>query len=93
MLETLLNDAPWVIPYTNINGKNYDQVRSNDKIERILSDDDFLQFTQRNFKKYIRLLMPEYERTVQIEDLDRNFWVIGQVLTGILSFLFSRILR
>lgn len=84
------NDAPWVIPYTNIDGKNYDQVRSNDKIERILSDDDFLQFTQRNFKKYIRLLMPEYERTVQIEDLDRNFWVIGQVLTGILSFLFSK---
>jgi hypothetical protein len=33
--------------------------------------------------------MPEYERTVEIEDLNRNFWVIGQVLTGVLSFLFD----
>jgi hypothetical protein len=33
--------------------------------------------------------MPEYERIVEIEDLNRNFWVIGQVLTGVLSFLFD----
>mgnify|MGYP004419405303 CR=1 FL=1 len=33
--------------------------------------------------------MPEYQRVVEVEDLNRNFWVIGQVLTGILSFLFD----
>lgn len=38
---------------------------------------------------YIRLLMPEYERSLEIEDLNRNFWVIGQVLTGLCSFLFD----
>jgi len=26
---------------------------------------------------WIRLLMPQYKRKVEVEDLDRNFWVIG----------------
>lgn len=35
-------------------------------------------------KKYMtRLLMPQYKRRVEIEDLDRNFWVIGQNLTAL----------
>lgn len=38
---------------------------------------------------YLRLLMPEYPRIVEIEDLDRNFWVIGQVLTALCAFLFD----
>lgn len=80
---------PWVIPNINIDNKQYPEVRKNDKIERILNDDKFLQFTHSTFKKYIRLLMPEYQRVVEVEDLNRNFWVIGQVLTGILSFLFD----
>ncbi len=80
---------PWVVPNINIDNKEYPEVRKNDKIERILNDDKFLQFTHSNFKKYIRLLMPEYQRVVEVEDLNRNFWVIGQVLTGILSFLFD----
>jgi len=25
----------------------------------------------------MNLLMPEYERSVEVEDLNRNFWVIG----------------
>ena len=33
--------------------------------------------------------MPEYQRVVEVEDLDRNFWVIGQVLTGICAYLFE----
>jgi len=33
--------------------------------------------------------MPEYQRTVQIEDLDRNFWVIGGIIAGICEFLFD----
>lgn len=77
------NEDTYTVPY------NYSTVRANDKIKRVLNDKRFLQFTHKLFDKYIRLLMPEYERTVEIEDLNRNFWVIGQVLTGILSFLFD----
>lgn len=80
---------PWVIPNINVDNKQYPEVRKNDKVERILNDSKFLQFTHSAFKKYIRLLMPEYQRVVEVEDLNRNFWVIGQVLTGILSFLFD----
>lgn len=70
-------------------GVTYSDVRGNDKIERVLSSNSHMQFTHNLFKKYIRLLMPEYERTVEVEDLNRNFWVIGQVLTGICSYLFD----
>lgn len=80
----------WVVPWHNINNDTYAEVRNNDKIVRILNDDKYLQFTHNLFTKYIRLLMPEYKRVVEVEDLDRNFWVIGQVLTGILAFLFDQ---
>lgn len=78
----------WVCPWHNYTGDTYDTTRANDKIVRVLTDKNRLQFTQM-FNKYIRLLMPEYQRIVEVEDLNRNFWVIGQVLTGILEFLFS----
>lgn len=87
------NNGLWVKPWENIDKDSYGKVRNNDKIKRILNDDNFLQFTHNLFAKYIRLLMPEYERTVEIEDLNRNFWVIGQVLTGVLSFLLMKILQ
>ena len=83
------SNGMWVIPWTNTDGDTYTEVRNHDKIRRVLNDDKFLQFTHKLFDKYIRLLMPEYERTVEVEDLNRNFWVIGQVLTGVLSFLFD----
>lgn len=38
---------------------------------------------------WIRLLMPEYLRRVEVEDLNRNFWVLGQTTTAICSFLFG----
>ena len=81
-------NGQWVRPWKNYNGDNYSDTRANDKIVRVLSDKKYLQFTHL-FDKYIRLLMPEYQRVVEVEDLNRNFWVIGQVLTGILEFLFS----
>jgi hypothetical protein len=33
--------------------------------------------------------MPKYTRRVEIEDLNRNFWVISSVLGGISGYLFS----
>lgn len=83
------NNGFWVKPWENVDGASYAEVRHNDKIRRVLNDKKFLQFTHKLFEKYIRLLMPEYQRTVEVEDLNRNFWVIGQVLTGVLSFLFD----
>ena len=79
----------WVRPWFNIDEKIYAEVRGNDKIRRVLDDESFLQFTREIESKYLRLLMPEYQRVVEVEDLDRNFWVIGQVLTGICAYLFE----
>lgn len=81
-------DEEWVIPWENIDEDNYSEVRGNDKMQRVLDDKEYLQFTHM-FNKYLRLLMPEYKREVQVEDLNRNFWVIGQVLTAICSYLFN----
>jgi hypothetical protein len=41
------------------------------------------------FEKWIRLIMPMYQRHFEVEDLDRNFWVVAQILSGISSYLFS----
>lgn len=34
-------------------------------------------------KRCLNLLMPRYARRVEVEDLDKNFWVIGQVLDAL----------
>jgi len=31
--------------------------------------------------------MPQYNRNLEIEDLDRNFWVIGQSIAALSAFL------
>lgn len=38
---------------------------------------------------YLRLIMPEYQRRVEVEDLNRNFWTIAQTLSAISCFLFA----
>ena len=79
----------WVKPWNNIDDVSYSQIRGNDKNREILDNPQFLQYTHRIFDKFIRLLMPKYDRTLAVEDLNRNFWVIGQVLAAILEFLFN----
>ena len=79
----------WVKPWNNIDDVSYAQIRGNDKNKEILDNPEFLQFTHRIFDKFIRLLMPKYDRTLAVEDLNRNFWVIGQILAAILEFLFN----
>lgn len=78
----------WVIPWWNIDKKNYDQVRWTDQITDILLKGNKLQYTN-NHSKWITLLMPQYGRRVEIEDLDRNFWIIAEVIDGISSWIFD----
>lgn len=86
----------WVKPYINIDGDNYDAVRAADKITTVLKNKNQLQFTNSqnkadgiNSNSWIRLLMPKYLRKVEVEDLNRNFWVIGQTLSAICAYLFG----
>ena len=81
----------WVVPNYNVDGDTYDKVRGIDKILQALTSNKEMQFThtQNGVSKYIRLLMPKYLRRVEVEDLNRNFWVIGQVLAAISAYLFD----
>lgn len=86
----------WVKPYINIDGDNYDTVRGVDKILSVLKNRDQLQFTNKQDKEdeeesnsWIRLLMPKYLRKVEVEDLNRNFWVIAQTLSAVCAYLFG----
>ena len=38
---------------------------------------------------YLRLIMPKYLRRVEVEDLDRNFWVIAQSLAILGDYMFD----
>lgn len=80
---------PWVIPWYNIDGESYRRVRGDDKKLSVLCDEERLGFTKTKEGKWIRLIMPTHKRKVEVEDLNRNFWVIGQVLAGISITLFD----
>lgn len=91
----------WVKPNYNIDNETYDKVRGNDKIEQVLNNQKHMQFTRTQdqskiadeenspISKYLRLLMPKYIRRVEVEDLNRNFWVLGQTVSAISAFLFE----
>lgn len=40
-------------------------------------------------RKWIRLIMPKNTRRVEVEDLNRNFWVISQAIAQISQYLFD----
>lgn len=54
-----------------------------------MSFDDFCVLWAKNSFRWIRLIMPQNKRNVEVEDLNRNFWVIAQVLVGIGVYLFD----
>ena len=80
-------------------GKRYLLTRGLDKTISVLMDKMNLQFTHTQEQdlidsgeaenKWIRLLMPKYTRRVEIEDLNRNFWVISQVIAAVCAKLFD----
>lgn len=93
------NNSRWVFPWLNIDGEDYDEVRKHDEVLEILKNYSKLQYTRRPdnddtteseiLSKWIRLLMPQYGRRVEVEDLNRNFWVITQTIAAISAYLFS----
>lgn len=86
-----VEDGIYVVPFSNIDSQTYTEVRGNDGVESVLTSQRNLQFTriQSDEARFLRLIMPKYTRRVEIEDLNRNFWVIGQTITGISSYLFG----
>lgn len=85
------NDGPWVKPQYNVDGELYRNVRGKDKILSVLKSSQNLQYTvsQNQNPHWLRLLMPEYLRYVEVEDLNRNFWVIGQTIAALSAYLFD----
>jgi len=81
---------PWVIPWYNVDADTYRKVRGEDLAVSAATNDKQIDFTKDADTKWIRLLMPRNKRKVEVEDLNRNFWVIGQCLSGITSYLFDR---
>ena len=54
----------------------------------------YLDFTRKysnntEDNKWIRLLMPQYKRRIEVEDLNRNFWVIAQTISTLAAYLFD----
>lgn len=82
-------NTPYVMPNENKNGEKYEEIRT-DEIEAVLKNSNNLDFTIElnrgieSLNNYLtRLLMPRYSRRVEIEDLNRNFWVIAQNLSAL----------
>lgn len=50
---------------------------------------DIPNFVTPDRSSWLRLLMPKYLRKVEVEDLNRNFWVLGQTMSALCSFLFG----
>lgn len=90
------NSGEWVKAWENADGDNYEDVRNGDEILQVLQSHKNMDFThtqtQNNvdIEKYLRLLMPKYIRRVEVEDLNRNFWVLGQTISAISSYLFDK---
>ena len=74
-----------VNPEDNETPESYIDVRQ-DEINSVLTNGKKIDFTNK-FGNYLRLLMPQYARRVEIEDLNRNFWVISQVLSLLTKYL------
>ena len=74
-------NSPYVKPNINLSEKTYEQSRS-DFNEKAAQSTCHLDYTELdNVSNALRLLMPQYRRRVEIEDLDRNFWVIGTTIS------------
>lgn len=93
--------GPWVKPWRNVDDQTYKEVRSVDYILKQILNYTYLQFTTYSsidastsrgrgiIHGQMRLLMPKNSRHVIIEDLNRNFWVLGNSIAGLCAYLFG----
>lgn len=83
----------YVHRWENADNVSYGTVRDIDKIISVLTKSNHHQYTDEAIgkikKTFLRLIMPEYLRRVEVEDLDRNFWAIAQFIDGLCGYLFS----
>lgn len=80
---SVLIDEPYFEKLASRYGFTLDQITYNFYFEAFKAA--YIQCSSR----WIRLIMPQYKRRVEVEDLNRNFWVIGQVLAGICIDIFD----
>lgn len=80
-----------VVPWKNQNLATFKEVMR-DQFCVSINNNKKTQFTRtRNEEhdEWIRLLMPQNNKRVEVIDLDRNFWVISMVLSEICMYLFG----
>lgn len=97
--HSFTGNSSWVMPAANIDNKLYSQVRDEDmtldalkkyaSMEYTHTQPDTLPPADNVNDKWIRLLMPKNSHHVEVEDLNRNFWVIAQVIGSLSKYLFD----
>ena len=84
------NTENFVRPWKNLSNNDYNICRSDECLAAIQNGTQ-LQFTspksENDALNAIRLIMPMNTRRVEVEDLNRNFWVISSVISGACQFL------
>jgi hypothetical protein len=87
-IGTISNDYLDVIPFFNKIGYIYASISSSGnymaaRSDAVKLDNSYMDYTNgsdHNRENAIKLLMPQYRRRVEVEDLNKNFWVISTVL-------------
>lgn len=64
--------------------------KQNKNIDYITLEETAELFKLYTINYYLNLLMPQYKRRVEVEDLNENFWVIGQVLDAVVNTLYGK---
>lgn len=75
-------------PFYNKLGINYLSARL-DEIKMNVLNMDYTNADDEN-EVGVNLLMPQYQRRVEVEDLNKNFWVIGQVLSSVVQAIWGK---
>lgn len=86
--DAATNNNAYVKPDKNMSQQAYTTVRGSDLIKED-TELDKVQYTNSVADTVIRLIMPKYSREVKVEDLNRNFWVISQIIGLINAYLFE----
>lgn len=76
------------VPFINRMGINYLDART-DEINAGINNMDYTGHFDSSISKILNLLMPQYCRRVEVEDLNKNFWVISLVLDAILHSIWG----